>query len=80
MKEIGRQGLCLFISLFIDQKGSLRSTTRHKHLTHLALLPYTETKSMLEQSLRKFKRKRSCSNVDIFRCYLKGVMFALMII
>ena len=48
MKEIGRQGLCLFISLFIDQKGSLRSATRRKHLTHLALLPYTETKSMLD--------------------------------
>ena len=71
MKEIGRQGLCLFISLFIYQKGSLRITTRPKHLTYLALLPYTETESMLEQSLRKFKRKRSSSDVDIFRCYLK---------
>ena len=47
MKEIGRQGLCLFISLFIDQKGILPSTTRHEYLTDQALLPHTETKSML---------------------------------
>ena len=46
MKEIGRQGLCLSISLFIDQKGILRSTTRHEYLTDQALLPCTETKSM----------------------------------
>ena len=31
----------------MDQKGSLRSTTRHEYLTDQALLPYTETKSML---------------------------------
>ena len=71
MKEIGHQGLCLFISVFIEQKGTLRSTTQHEYLTEQALLPYTETKSMLEQSLRKLKRKRSCPDVDIFRCYLK---------
>ena len=47
MKEIRRQGLCLFISLFVDYKGTLRSTTRHEYLTDQALLPYTETKSML---------------------------------
>ena len=34
-------------SLFIDQKGTQRSTTRHEYLTDQALLPYTETKSML---------------------------------
>ena len=47
MKEIGRQGLCLSISLFIDQNGTLRSSTRHEYLTDEALLPYTQTKSML---------------------------------
>ena len=47
MKEIGGQGLCLLISLFIDYKGILRSTTRLEYLTDQALLPYTETKSML---------------------------------
>ncbi|CAH3184110.1 unnamed protein product [Porites evermanni] len=47
VKEIGRQGLCLFISLFIDKKGILRITTRHEYFTDQALLPHTETKSML---------------------------------
>ena len=47
MKEIGHQRLRLSISLFIDQKGTLRSITRHEYLTDQALLPYTETKSML---------------------------------
>ena len=39
--------LGLSISVFIDQKGTLRSTTRHDYSTDQALLPYTETKSML---------------------------------
>ena len=39
--------LGLSISVFIDQKGTLRSTTRHDYLTDQALLPYTETKSVL---------------------------------
>ena len=39
--------LGLSISLFIDQKGTLRSTTRNEYLTDQALLPYTETKSLL---------------------------------
>ena len=48
MKEIGLPRLCLFINLFIDQKGNLPSTTRHEYFTpDLALLPYTETKGML---------------------------------
>ena len=45
MKEIGLSRLCLFISLFIDQKGTLPSTTRHEYLTNQASLSYTETKS-----------------------------------
>ena len=47
MKEIGLSRLCLFISLFIDKKGTQRGTTRHEYLTDQALLPYTKTKSML---------------------------------
>ena len=48
MKEIGLPRLCLSISLFIDQKGTPRSTTRHGYFTpDKALQPYTETKGML---------------------------------
>ena len=58
---------------------TLRSTSRHKYLTDQALLPYTETKSILEESLGNFKRKISsfsCSDVDIFRFFLKWALFA----
>ena len=36
--------LGLSISVFIDQKGILHSTTWHEYLTDQALLAYTETK------------------------------------
>ena len=46
---MGLPRLYLFISLFVDQKGLLRSTTRLEYLTETdrAFLPYTETRSML---------------------------------
>ena len=69
MKEIGLSQLCLSLSLFIDQKGTLPSTTRHEYLTNQASLSYTETKA--EHSLGKFKRKRSCSDVGIFPVFRK---------